>query len=354
MTASFYSRVFAVTVVAALGVLLAKIFTPLIDSILWAAFLAFILHPINSALRKRWRGHGGVAAATITALTPLAVLLPIVAISTAFIAQSAQLLARLRSTAQKLQLQGFDDLARIPYLGRAIGWLQSHVPLTAEQLQSWLTSGAQEVLQKAAGLSGAVFLGAANTLIGFFLMLFLLFYFLRDGERMLSHAKRLIPLATLRKEKLFSDLGAVMRAVVYGTSLTALLQGVMVGIGFAIVDLASPVVFGVLAAILAMLPVGGAALVWVPAVLSLAATGRWGGAIFLFVWGAVLSSADNVLKPMLISGRASISTLAVFLGVLGGIAAFGPIGIIAGPVLLSLAMALARFAEELHVDRGGF
>jgi predicted PurR-regulated permease PerM len=102
----------------------------------------------------------------------------------------------------------------------------------------------------------------------------------------------------------------------------------------------------VLAALMAMLPVGGTALVWGPAAIWLFVDGRWGFGIFMLAWGFLLSGLDNVLRPLLISGRARISALAVFIGVLGGIPAFGPIGIIAGPVVLSLALALIEFIEE--------
>jgi predicted PurR-regulated permease PerM len=134
---------------------------------------------------------------------------------------------------------------------------------------------------------------------------------------------------------------------VFGTLLTALIQGTLVGIGFAIIGLPSPVVFGVLAAALALLPMAGTAIVWVPATLILMAQGRWGAAIFLGLWGALLVGLiDNFLKPMLISGRAEMPTLAAFLGVLGGLAAFGPIGMFVGPILLALTLALLRYAEE--------
>jgi predicted PurR-regulated permease PerM len=92
--------------------------------------------------------------------------------------------------------------------------------------------------------------------------------------------------------------------------------------------------------------VGGAAFVWGPAVIWLFIDGRWGYGIFMLAWGILLSGLDNILRPMLISGRARISALAVFIGVLGGIPAFGAIGIIAGPIVLSLALALIEFAEE--------
>jgi predicted PurR-regulated permease PerM len=121
---------------------------------------------------------------------------------------------------------------------------------------------------------------------------------------------------------------------------------VLIGIGFTIADLPSPVVFGVLAALLSLLPVGGAAFVWIPAALWLFFDRHWGYGIFMVVWGLLLGGLDNVLRPILISGRARISALAVFVGVLGGIPAFGAIGIILGPVVLSLVLALIEFAEE--------
>jgi predicted PurR-regulated permease PerM len=154
-----------------------------------------------------------------------------------------------------------------------------------------------------------------------------------------------------RKDRLFDQLGNVTRAIMFGTSVTALAQGLLIGIGFAIASLPSPVVFGVLAALLSLLPIGGAAFVWVPAVIWLFVDGRWGFGIFMLAWGLMLGGLDNVLRPVLISGRAKISALAVFVGVLGGIPAFGAIGVIAGPVVLSLVLALIEFAEETRSGR---
>ena len=108
----------------------------------------------------------------------------------------------------------------------------------------------------------------------------------------------------------------------------------------------SAVVFGVLAAVLALLPVGGAAIVWVSAVIFLVATSQWDGAIFMFIWGTGVSVSDNLLRPLLISRHAPVSTLAVFVGVIGGISAFGMIGVIIGPVLLTVIAALLRFLDE--------
>jgi len=114
------------------------------------------------------------------------------------------------------------------------------------------------------------------------------------------------------------------------------------------VGLPSPVVFGALAAFLAVVPLAGTPLVWVPAVVYLALQDRWGAALFLLIWGTVVATLDNVLRPILVSGRAEVGTLTVFIGVLGGVLAFGSIGVIAGPLVLALVVALIRFTLEMR------
>jgi len=318
---------------------------PLIGPMAWAAFLAFLLYPLNLRLRRRFPGRG-TAAGVLTFLTPIIILLPLSGLSIDFVAQISAMMQKLQKSAAELDFKSLSDLQQFPWIARINVWLEAHTGISAEQIQSWLVSGTREVLKRAASMGGGFFLGALGSLLGFAIMLFLLFFFLRDGDAMLARARRLIPLNEERKERLFRQLSGVTRAIVVGTSVTALLQGVLIGIGFTIAGLPSPVVFGVLAALLSMLPVGGAAFVWGPAAIWLFVDGRWGFGIFMLAWGFLLGGLDNVLRPILISGRARISALAVFIGVLGGIPAFGAIGIIAGPVVLSLVLALIEFAEE--------
>jgi predicted PurR-regulated permease PerM len=139
--------------------------------------------------------------------------------------------------------------------------------------------------------------------------------------------------------------------VVYGCGLTAAVQGLLVGTGFAIAGLPGPVVFGVLAGLSALLPFGGAAIVWAPATVYLFASGHFGWGVFMAVWGGIVSVSDNFVRPMIISRYTPVPTLLVFLGVIGGVAAFGPIGFIFGPVILVLAIELLRFAEETLARR---
>jgi predicted PurR-regulated permease PerM len=342
---SFYPRIFALVVASVLGYALILIFAPFIGPMTWAAFLAFLLYPLNLRLRRRFAGKAA-AAGVMTILAPLVILLPLSALSIDFAAQISALLQRLQKSAAELDIKSLSDLQQFPWIARINLWLEVHSGISAEQIQSWLVSGTREVLRRAASMGGGFFLGALGSLLGFAIMLFLLFFFLRDGDIMLARVRRLIPLDEVRKERLFRQLSGVTRAIVIGTSVTALMEGVLIGVGFTIASLPSPVVFGVLAALLSMLPVGGAAFVWGPAVIWLFVDARWGFGIFMLAWGVLISGLDNVLRPLLISGRARISALAVFIGVLGGISAFGAIGLIAGPVVLSLALALVEFAEE--------
>jgi predicted PurR-regulated permease PerM len=150
-----------------------------------------------------------------------------------------------------------------------------------------------------------------------------------------------------RKANLVGQVSAVTRAVALGTLLTALVQGTLVGLSFAFTGLSSPVVFGVLASLAALVPLVGSSLVWVPAAIMLVVEGRVGAAAFLTFWGmVVVSLVDNIVRPLVVTGRAQISTLPVLLGLMGGLVTFGAIGIVLGPVVIALALALLRFVEE--------
>jgi predicted PurR-regulated permease PerM len=163
---------------------------------------------------------------------------------------------------------------------------------------------------------------------------------------MVDRTMALVPLDDHRKALLVTHLSSVIQAIVLGSLVTALAQGSLVGIASALVGLPSAVVIAVLATVASIVPLVGTTIVWVPIVLYLALTGRWGAALFMLIWSvAVVSSADNVIRPLFISSRAKITTLPVFIGLLGGISAFGAIGIFLGPVIIALVLALFEFAQ---------
>ncbi|HEU4600993.1 MAG TPA: AI-2E family transporter [Steroidobacteraceae bacterium] len=345
----FYARTFAVLTTVTLGIALFKIVEPFIGPLLWAMFLAFLLHPLQIRLTRRLKGRAHISAFLLTALTVVVIIGPLTGLGTAFVTQVNELLQQAQTAVGAESRNNVLDLTNVPKVQEALGWLDRTFDIDVAQVRSWAAQGSRSLLQALASMSGRVFLGAVGAVVGFVLMMFMMFFFIRDGAEMLRTVRDLIPMSELHKDKLFDHLAGVTRAMVYGTGLTALIQGTLVGISFLIVHLPSPVVFGVLAALAALLPFGGTALVWIPAAIVLALQGRWGATIFLLIWGGLLVSlVDNVVRPMLVSGRAAVGTLTVFIGVLGGVAAFGAIGLFLGPVVLALIIALIRFALELR------
>jgi predicted PurR-regulated permease PerM len=342
----FYRQCFVIATIAILGIALLRILDPFWQALAWSALLAFMLYPAHMALTRRLKGRNGRSAGIITALTPFFVLAPLAAIGIIFARQVGNLVEYLRS----LRIDSYAELAaraeQYPLVGPVARWIRENVAVTTEQVQGWLVDSAQTVLKSLAAAGGNVVLGFVGTLFGFFLMLFLLFFMLRDGREGFERLTVLVPLEGQRRSKLIAHLASVVRAVIYGTVVTAVIQGTLVGIGFAIAGLPSPVVFGVLAAIAAFIPAAGTGVVLVPAVIYLAIAGRYGAALFLGIWSVIVGTSDNFLRPMLTARHAPVSTVAVFVGVIGGIAAFGFVGIVIGPVLLSLITELLRFAEE--------
>jgi len=342
----FYSRVFSLVATAVLGLALIQIIAPFVGPLMWAMFLAFLLHPLHVRLTRRCRGRENVSAALLTFAAFALLIGPVTALSAAFVAQTGDLVQWLQETLGKQTRQQYSALIDLPLVGPSLEWLRENFGVRTAQIQAWIAQGAKFLPQFLAGLGGRIFLGAVNTVLAFVVMLFMLFFFMRDGAGFVATLRDLIPMAPARRTQLMEHVAAVTRAVVFGTGVTVLVQGALVGLAFLITGLSSPLVFGVLAALLALLPFGGTALVWIPAVFVLIGQDRWGMAICMLAIGVLSSSIDNFLRPLLISGRAEVGTLTVFVGVLGGTAAFGLIGLILGPVILALIAALIQFAVE--------
>ena len=346
MNMDLYHKAFAIVVAALFALALYWMLAPFWGALAWGICLAFLLAPVQRWLTRKLHGRASLAAGIITLMVPFVLAGPLLSLGAAFAYQVADLAARLQQQPLRFDVGLLAQLEQNPFIGSLAEWLRDNLNATSAQLQGWLVSASQMLMKSLAASGGNFLLGALNSAIHFFMMLFLLFFFLRDGRQLLGRVVHLVPLEPVRRGELLMLIGDTTRAVVYGEVMTAIAQGALVGIGFAIAGLPSAVVFGVLAAFLALLPMVGTAFIWVPAVLYLAATSEWGWAIFMLVWGSGVSVADNLLRPMLISRHAPVSVLVVFVGVIGGASAFGMIGVIIGPVLLTVIAALLRFLDE--------
>ncbi len=351
----FAGRVFALAVIAVLAYLLLRILRPFFGPIFWASLLALMLFQLNLRLRRALSGRRAVAAALLTVAVTLGIVIPVALVGVAFAREGVDLARGLSATIERNKIEGLEDLVRLPVVGGGIEWLRTHFGLDPGQIRVWIERGTEKAVQFLLAHGRGVLFGAFGLVGDLTVMLFILFFFFRDGDTIAQRAIRLVPLDEERKLRLVAHLKGVTEAVVLGTIITAVAQGALIGIAFWITGLSSPVVFGVLAGIASFIPFVGTSLVVLPATVYLALSqGIWWQAVFMLAWGVLVAgSADNFLKPLLISGRAEIGTLPVFLGVLGGLAAFGMAGLFVGPVILALALVLMGFAEEASQQSAG-
>jgi predicted PurR-regulated permease PerM len=345
----FYVRLGAVALLVLLAYLVWRIVSPLWQPLLWAVLLGALLAPLNLRLARRLGDRPRLASSVTTLLAVLLFLVPVAVIAGAVAAQAAQLLGHLNAGVPTMSNVVSMDLGHVPWLQQPLAWLGEHTGITIEQVQGWVVAASKYVLQFLAASGGHVVLGALGTLASFLLMLFVLFFVLRDGPALAVKFVRMLPIEERRRTRLWQHLADVTRAVFMGIGLTALVQGALVGVGFWIAGLPSPLVFGVVAALFALVPLVGTTIVWAPGAIFLALHGDYGHSIFLALWGViVVGMVDNFLRPLLISGRAEVPTLAVFVGVMGGLSAFGFIGLFLGPIVLGLLVALFRYESEGH------
>ena len=347
----FYARAFALIGLLVLGYLLYLVLLPFFVPIAWALFFAFLIYPLHRWLARTLGGRAALSAVLLTMLVFLLLIGPLTALGAAFGKQAADLTRHVQQLVVEHKPATPSDLESLPVIGPAVVWLQDTAGVSLAQIQAWAIEATQALLKAAATLGRAAVIGAVGTVVGFALMMFILFFAIRDGRGWMETARELVPISAPERARLFEHLGSVTRAMVYGTGVTALAQGTLVAIGFAIVGLPSPVVFGVLASLAALVPMVGTPVVWVPAVIVLAVQGRWGAALFMALWGGFVTTIDNFLRPWLVAGKAQIGALTVFIGVLGGVAGFGPIGIFLGPLVLATAIALVRFSLETQERR---
>jgi predicted PurR-regulated permease PerM len=320
---------------ASLGVVI--LVSPYLNYLFFALLLAYILHPLNSWLQKRI-GNRSVCGLILIVLILVAIILPTIFIST-------RLVREVRSTVSLVT----DSPQRQSYLDKLETFLKmwTDEEITLQTYRENLTAALKNFLVRAA----PNFLGSvSDATVGLFIMFFVLFYLFRESEESFERLRALLPLAPNLKERLIEEVKSVTWAVVYGQVMTGLIQGILGSIGFLIFKAPNPFLWGFMMIIFSFLPLVGTALVWVPVGIFLILSGATFRGIGLLVWGGVLvTNVDNFVKPRLISGRSNIHPVTVLLGVLGGLKLFGFIGLVVGPLILALFIALVRFYEEEYL-----
>lgn len=322
---------------------------PFIDPIIMGAVMATLFHPLQGWILRRLPGKRNLAALITVILITLVIVIPVLLFLAALISQGIEM------AAQASLWLGEVDLARLqenPRVAQMLAWVQAHLPfvhLEGEELRAQLV-GVSTGLGQALLKGGTSILGnAVNFVVSFAIMLFLTFYFLRDGKAMVSTAKHLSPLRSGQEERILARIKAVTRSVFVGSFLTALCQGLAGGIAMAIVGI-PPLFWGTVLGLASLVPVVGTALVWVPATAYLVLIGSYKSAVFFALWCAIIvGSIDNFLRPFLMQGQAQMSPFYIFLAIIGGLQVFGLAGVLYGPLIIAFAtVMLYIYRSEYH------
>jgi predicted PurR-regulated permease PerM len=347
-------QLFAVCFFAVLLVLfyqIAVIFSPFLLPILWAAILAHVAFPLHARLTALLKGRETASAWLLTLGIMALVVVPVVFLTLLLIQEVGIAYDAISAWVQSGGVKRLPaQLAHLPLGGRMQDFISRHVT-SSRDLETFFLQSSKAlsgfVLDQVAGLAKNAFLLAANFLV----MIVTLFFFFRDGRRFLDGLYQIIPLEDSHKAKIFSRLDQTITAVVKGIVITAIVQGVLAGIAYAALDVPVPVFLLALTIVLAPLPFGGTALVWGPVTLYLLWVGPVWKGLAMLAWGAgVVTMVDNVLRPLLIGQGAKLPTLFLFFSILGGLGAYGLIGLFLGPILLAILLTAIQIYREEYLS----
>jgi predicted PurR-regulated permease PerM len=327
------------------------ILTPFLTAIAWALILALLVYPLYGWLLHRLRGRATLAGIVVIVFITLLVIVPGFELAW-FLSDEAALL--VNSVRTLLSDDGKQEWLAKPWVQQLLGWWDMVSFSLIDFKINWkeaVVKGAQAssafLVTKVTGVAQNVLLFTVN----FVIALFTLFFMLRDGAEFLHKIQRLLPMDREHQQRLFKNIVDAVLAVIHGSLVVAMVQGLLAGLAFWILGVPFAVLWGVVTGFVALLPMGGSTLVSIPASIYLFLQGETIRGIILLAWClGIVGTIDNVLKPLLIGNRLGLPVLFLFFGILGGIALFGAVGIVLGPAIFALLRALLDLYLEEYAS----
>ncbi|MCE1225113.1 MAG: AI-2E family transporter [Geobacteraceae bacterium] len=322
--------------------LLGKILLPFLSPIAWALIIGIITFPAYRRLLGLMKQREGWAAGVMTLAVMLIFVLPVISLLSVLAQEVAQVYQFVSSSvtsggADKLLQQWSAQPQLAPYVAK----LKSLIGSSSFNLTDSVMANSKEGLAKLLGFLTSILANSFSFLMDMIFMLFILFFVYLDGERALAWLQRMLPMESGLQEKLSRVVRDVLSGFIFGTLLTCLVQGILAGAAYLLFGVPSPLLLAVLTAIGGLIPVVGTAIIWLPAALYLYLQGSAVKAIIMILWGFLaVGMSDNVVKPIFMSSRVTLPILPIMLGAFGGLAAFGVLGAIFGPLLLAILYEL--------------
>jgi predicted PurR-regulated permease PerM len=325
-----------------------ELLSPFLMPIAWAILLAFMVHPVQLELRKFVKSTS-LTAVIITLVVATGVILPAIWLSERLTTEAQMLYGEVSGFVKAGGIKQVNDWLQhsrlAPYANRlGVGRLDSD-----KDVSKFFVEGAQFTSQYLIKNVTTAARSVVGIVIDFGIVLMTFFYLLRDGESYYDSIRHLTPLHEDDKEVIFDTLRSTLSSVMRGLLLTALVQGVAIGVGLLFTGMPYWAFLAVVSAACGLLPFGGTALVWVPSAGYLAWAVSYAAATVLVVWCVIwVAVIDNFIKPLVMRHGTGLPTLALFFGIAGGLEVYGPIGIFAGPAIISIFAALLRVYRKTY------
>ncbi len=331
-------RILYVGLVGLFAYFVFMVFAPFLVPLTWAGLLVIMFYPVHRRVQERIRQPNRAALVTTLLLTAV-IIAPGLMVLGAFTAQAFELAHWVGAEWQQGRVPLHEVWQRIP-MERIVARLAEY-NITERQVNEFVTQQLQNLASFMAQQAGLLLRDFFYLLFDLFVTLFAAFYLFRDGLPLLQRLRRALPLDEAMREGLFYIAYSVLYASVMSGLVVAAVQGALGGLLFWVLGIDAAVLWGMVMAFLSLLPLLGAWLVWVPAGLYLLVKAQYLKAFILLIAGVlIISTIDNVLRPLLLSGRTQMNGLLVFISILGGVAAFGFLGILLGPILVAMAAVL--------------
>jgi predicted PurR-regulated permease PerM len=320
---------------------------PFLSPIFLAIMLAIVFYPLHTHILTRLQ-RPNVASLLSTILVLLAFLAPAIGLG---IIISRETSALYHSLDERSAAQGGWNPYVMHAIDRALGWAGKYIDLSQLDLRGTILRWLEQISRYLLSWGAHVISNFVGFLADAVITLFTLFFLFREGASTKNHAASVLPLTRDQVERLFTGISNSIVANVYGVIAVGASQGALAGLSFWVLGLPSPVLWGVVTALFSLIPFIGSAAVWGPAVIVLAVSGHWIKALILLGLGAgVIGQVDSLVRPWVISERAKLNTLLVFFALLGGVKAFGVMGLFIGPVALSFTLVVLEMLREVILD----
>ena len=343
ITSSHWVLVVALLVAAFACFLLVE---PYINSIVMAFIISLLMFPIHQWFEKTLPNHANIASLLSCVVLTFIIVVPLLFVFAAIVQQGSTFSQNLY---QWVTHGGIQTIFAHPWVVKVLSIANTYLPFDsiepqeiAQKIGQFATSFGSNLV----GISAKILGDATNFLVNFFLMLFVLFFLLRDHDKIISALRHILPLSRSQEDKLLDEIEQVSKSAVMGSFLTAIAQGLAGGIGMWIAGFPG-LFWGTMMGFASFIPVIGTALIWIPAAIYLFLIGDTSWAIFLTIWSIVIvGSIDNLLRPLLMQGSGGMNTLMIFFSLLGGLHVFGLIGLIYGPLIFAVTIVLFNIYEE--------